>query len=79
MRVIEAQCSWPWRLTITPHIKQIRTFARCARMHEYTVGPLSARLGDGVSNLRKGLLIIALRPADMDSSKCTAIVARGRA
>ena len=24
MPVIEAQCSWSWRLTITPHIKQIR-------------------------------------------------------
>jgi hypothetical protein len=24
MWVIEAQCSWSWRLTITPHINQIR-------------------------------------------------------
>jgi len=26
--VIEAQCSWSWRLTITLHIKQIRAY-RC--------------------------------------------------
>ncbi len=24
MRVIEAQCSWSWRLTITSHIKHVR-------------------------------------------------------
>jgi hypothetical protein len=27
MQVIEAQCSWSWRLTITLHIKQIRMTA----------------------------------------------------
>jgi hypothetical protein len=27
MQVIEAQRSWSWRLTITLHIKQKRTFA----------------------------------------------------
>jgi hypothetical protein len=26
MQVIEAQCSWSWRLTITLHINQIRAF-----------------------------------------------------
>src|SRR5215470_19652157 len=26
MRVIEAQCPWSWCLTITPHIKQMRTW-----------------------------------------------------
>ncbi len=31
MRVIEAQCSWTWRLTITPHINQIRTTTRTER------------------------------------------------
>jgi hypothetical protein len=27
MRVIEAQCSWFWRLTITPHINHDRMLA----------------------------------------------------
>src|SRR5690348_13908277 len=29
MQVIEAQCPWSWRLTITLHIKQIRTVLPC--------------------------------------------------
>jgi hypothetical protein len=36
MRVIEAQCSWPWRLTITPNIKYVRTFPlemACEALH----------------------------------------------
>jgi hypothetical protein len=31
MRVIEAQCSWSWHLTITPHINQIRVRRRAER------------------------------------------------